>query len=293
MSVAEEDDDVSEKSSKLLKGCGIGCAVVLFLVALAATIGYVRVKQSIKGLTDALASHDQLVTLHGEVERHVPAADGSISAASIERFLVIRESLSQPQAEVEEMLADFPPDELFEDKRAWPIIRAALGMLGELLDQIGGYINARNQALIEAEMGLGEYMYIYSTAYYSWLGHSPEDAPVITKKTDPTSGKKTGEPILDDESSYSADRVRRRYRQAMLAMMRNQLAAIPEAGGEWYTMLADEIELLADRPGRIAWQEGLPATIEGSLTPYRERFKATYSEVTNPFEIPMNEEDWE
>jgi hypothetical protein len=290
MSVLEEDA-VSEGPSKLRKGCFIGCSVVLFLVALIATIGYVRVKQSIKGLTDAMASHDQLVALYGEAESYVPSAYGSISADSIERFLVIRESLRQPQAEVEEMLAEFPPDELFEDKRAWPIIRAAIGMLGELLDQIGGYINVRNQALIEAEMGLGEYTYIYSIAYYSWLGHSPEDAPVVTKRTDPTSGKKTGEPILDDESSYSADRVRRRYRQAMLAMMRSQLAAIPEAGSEWYTMLSGEINRLSNQPGRVAWQDGLPAVIKVSLTPYRERFEATYSKVTNPFEIPMDEKE--
>ena len=43
------------------------------------------------------------------------------------------------------------------------------GMVGNM----GEFTQLRNQALLDQDMGLGEYIWIYVLVYNSWLGHPP------------------------------------------------------------------------------------------------------------------------
>ena len=43
-----------------------------------------------------------------------------------------------------------------------------------------------------------------------------------------------------------------------------------------------------DDRDRVLWQDALPAQIAASLEPYAERLEATYSPVSNPFELLRN-----
>ena len=58
-------------------------------------------------------------------------------------------------------------------KSVFQVMGSGVGMAQD----IGHLFEARNQALLDKGMGIGEYTYIYILAYYSWLGHSPDDGP--------------------------------------------------------------------------------------------------------------------
>ena len=53
-------------------------------------------------------------------------------------------------------------------------------------------------------------------------------------------------------------------------------------------VLAEVKALEADRY-RLPWRDGVPAVIEASLKPYRERLEAGYSRMANLFEIAVDQ----
>jgi len=285
---------------KWLIGCGIGC-VALIVVGVAVTLSFVIwLRGTFEGVTEAIASHEEIVSTFGEIEEFAPAPGGAIPPDRLERFLAVRESLVEAQAGLDTLFADFPPDEFLDEKDSvLKKILAAIGMVASLINPIGEYVDQRNQALLEQEMGLGEYVYIYSIAYHSWLGRSPDDGPVITKETGPGRGNERGRRIMDDEeATYGPQQVRRRYRRYLLAILRNQLDSLPAASAseetdEWRQELVSEINRFESHPMRVLWQDGLPDTIEASLAPYRRALEERYHASTNCFELPPAEgEDW-
>jgi len=286
---------MAQQRSRLLLGCGVGCGLVIVVLVVLSLAGSFYVSRFFSEAREAGRSWRELVSAHGEAEQFVPAPDGAVPAERVELFLSVRESLREPQARLHAVFADFPPDDMLEEKRAFFVIVGALRGIAGLIGPIATYIDERNRALLAAGMGPGEYAYIYGTAYYSWLGHSPADGPLITKDT--------GEPwragapprLFDDpDSSFGPGQVRRRYRRCTLAMLRNQLAALPQTGlsedGEaWRTGLAAEIRRFESRPDAVAWEKGLPPAVEASLEPFRARFAATWDAATNPLEFPRRD----
>jgi hypothetical protein len=170
-------------------------------------------------------------------------------------------------------------------------IQVGLSALGGLVDRLGAYLQARNRALLQEDMGAGEYVYIYTLAYYSWLGHTPGEGP-------PEGGDRVQ---VEDLELFGERAVRRRYRRYVLGMVRGQLASLGaerEAGdGEaWRTALKAQLRQLELDPGHILWEDGLPAEIEASLRPFRGRLEETYGPGTNRLELPLAEhevpEEW-
>lgn len=290
---------MASKRSKWLIGCGAGCG--LFVIAVIAIVVAVMVYlgNSFEGVGKAEQSYRELVSLHGEVEEFVPPPDGTVPAARVELFLSVREALREPQRELAGVLADFPPDDVVgEDRVLFVIFGVVRGITG-LVGPITGYMDQRHRLLQEAGMGPGEYVYIYSVAYYSWLGQLPGQGPLITKNVGGSLRDGKGDPLFDDEGSpFNADRTRRRYRHYMLSLLRNQIAGLPAPGSSpesdaWRSALAEEIRRFESRPDRVAWQDGLPPAVEASLEPYRARFEATWDGTTNVFELPLREsESW-
>lgn len=278
------------KASKWFMGCGIGCAVVLILIIGLCAVGVRFVNRQFAEFGEVARSQEELLKSYGEAEAFAPPPDGSIPADRIEVFLSVREKLREPQGEVEALVADFPPDDLLRQEKSFRTVFKVLQSIVDLMKPVMAYVDARNDALLEAEMGLGEYVYIYSLAYYSWLGRPLEDGPVFQKQAE---GVRAGEKILSKgDSPFSPDQVRRRYRRYMLSILRNQLDSLPAgAGDEWRTRLQEEIGRFEGNPGRVAWKDGLPTAIESSLAPYRERFEGSYHAVTNPFEMPLRENE--
>ncbi|MBN2171673.1 MAG: hypothetical protein JW819_10190 [Candidatus Krumholzibacteriota bacterium] len=282
---------MASRGTKWLVGCGAAGGAVILIVIL---VGYFLVRGAIREVRQVVEVQQELVERLGAPESFVPAADGDVPPDRLDRFLAVRASLLGPGDRLRDGLADFPPDEMLDgDVGARDVLRT-LRSLGDLLSPIIGYLNARNRALIDQEMGLGEYLYIYSSAYYSLLGHSPGDGPVLRK------GPDAGERLFegDGEGTFDSDKTWDRYRRVMIEILGNQLAALPDAdtgeAGAWRERLREEIARLRRDDRHVPWSDGLPPALAASLTPRAERLEESYRADLNCFELaPMDREEWE
>jgi hypothetical protein len=281
---------------KWLTGCGIGCGVLLLAGIGACVAGALFMKHTFRGIEKAAESQEALVGELGGVEDYAPPGDGAPAADRLEMFVQIREGTADARREVDAAAARLPPPELSEEEAVIGKIRLGLDVLGDLIDSIGTYLQARNHALMERGMGLGEYVYLYSLTYHSWLGHPPGEAPEMRQGPD---GVRVG--VFDDNNAlFSEEAVRRRYRRYVLGMVREQMASVgPESvaaeAETWRTRLEREIQRLEVDPGRVLWQDGLPEDLETALEPFRQRLEATWSASTNRVELPLAEHEtpWE
>jgi hypothetical protein len=287
----------SRGSRSWVKGCAVGCVLLLLLIALVGAGGYVLVNwaaERIKGIETVM---ETVRERHGDIGDFCPDPDGSVSPERLEAFLKVRELMAPARTEAERTLA------LLSDGGRESLPRVRGGILGRLwgwavgvrtaeagaglLPQLLQFVSRRGEALLEAEMGLGEYYYIYSVVYYSWLGKSPADGPAF-----PFMGG-DGDTGGRDEFAAREHRrelVLRRLNRLVLPMLRRQLAALDaapraRASAEWRARLAAEIEAMEESSYRIPWREGLPASVESSLRPFRGRLSASYSAMCNPLEV--------
>jgi len=281
---------------KWLTGCGIGCGVLLLAGIGACVVGALVMKHTFRGIEKAAESQEALVGELGGVDDYVPPGDGAPAADRLEMFVQVREVTADARREVEAAAARLPPPGLSEEEAVIGRIRVGLDLLGDLIDSIGTYVEARNHALLERGMGLGEYVYLYTLTYNSWLGHSPGEAPETREGPD---GVRVG--VFDDNHAlFSEEAVRRRYRRYVLGMVHEQMASVrPESGAAeaepWRARLEREIQRLEVDPGRVLWQDGLPEAIEAALEPFQQRLEATWSASTNRVELPLAEHEtpWE
>lgn len=268
-----------------LKGCGVGCGFLVFALVLVAGGCFLVAHKKFRELREAVASQERLIERFGKVEEFTPPKNGAPAEDRVELFLAIREQLGPSRRELEAELADFPPDSAAEGEEGFVVAFSVLADLGSLLGPVGRYVEARNELLLGEGMSLGEYLYIYSLAYYSWLGHSPEDGPVITKE-----GPAKGERWLsgDDDSSFSPRKLRDSYHRMALAFAENQLKSLGEgeAGRE---EVAQEVEALRSDAGRVLWQDGVPPAVLNVLEPYHDPLETSYSPSVNCFELAQGE----
>jgi hypothetical protein len=274
-------------AKRWLKGCAIGCGVVLLLGGVACWVTVSMVKGLFQGLRQAQESAVALKDDLGGVEAYTPPPDGSIAPERLKVFLEVREVCRPERDGLEQAIADFPVEELSDESvGGFEKLRRGVGAVSRVLDGLGRYLTSRNQALQKTRMGLGEYTYVYSVAYYSFLGHRPAEGPAFVRD-----GREV--PILEhSDSPLSPPQVRRRYRRYLVPMLKRQLAAAEEGqleAGDWRERLAAEIRRLEEDPERVAWQDGLPEAIAASLEPFREELEAAYSRTTNPAELPFAE----
>jgi hypothetical protein len=235
---------------------------------------------TIRPLHQALETRETLAELYGAQDGFTPPADGAVPAERMEVFLGVRERLAESCARLTESTSaidyveDFewvaqPPGRDDVLGSLWKRGRAAFG----LEPRRGEFWRARNEALLDAGMGLGEYSYIFVLAYASDL------APAQRAE---------GDLVIE------AVKVLPRVRRLLLETLRRQLATV-EAGptvprdGAWAEELASEIGRLEQDPRRIPWMDGLPARIGASIAPYRERLDALHCEATLGLELIRNE----
>jgi hypothetical protein len=273
---------VNDTRKKWLIGCGIGCAVVLLLLILGGVGLFQFFKSTFIDFKHAGESQKNLFAQYGEVSEFAPPADGGIPAARLDAFLEVRGSLDDVR---NELLASFrtlqeldrKEEEEKSFKMAWSAVKSGVGF-GRL---IGRFISTRNDALLSQEMGLGEYTYIYIVAYHSWLQHPmtlgfdsyDEDADI------------PGQAVPSDYA--------RRLHDDLLAMLRNQLGALDEAGdpGGLRDSLEAEISLMEEERYRLPWQDGLPEAVIRSLELYRPLLEQSYSPFLGVLELAVDENE--
>lgn len=285
----------SSSTKKWLIGCGIGCGVVIVIAALLVTGGVLYVRSLVKGFEDSEAMLKTLTAQHGRVNEFCPSPEGGIGPDRMEAFLQAREATLSLREKLENTI-----DTLSEGKFKGEVDEGSGGsVLNKLrlgfgmVPQIAEFFKVRTQALLDANMGLGEYYYIYTIAYYSWLQKPISEGPSL-KFGD---GEEFRFEDWDDEEAQQLqeDVLRRRLNRMLLSMLRNQQEKLArdefaEVSAEWKEQLAAEIEALEADSHRIAWEKALPDIIESSLAPFRSRLESSYSAFLTAIELSVEQQ---
>lgn len=282
-------------TKKWLVGCGIGCAAIIVILIVLGVGGYMFFKNMIGEFQEQEELMKTLTERYGQIRDFSPEADGTIPSGRIEAFLAVREAsapyrekLDASMQELEEK-ATQSEVEVKRPKNIFEMVRLGFG----LIPQIAEFLRSRNQALLDAEMGMGEYYYIYATAYFCWLGKSPEDGPGF-EVMEEGGGSRLGDRDTEAIREERRDSMLRRLHRSLLPMLENQREKLVSSGlaetmPEWKESLDAEIQAMEEDRFRLPWEDGLPKAIEESLAPYRSRLEQSYIFMTNPFELDIEQ----
>jgi hypothetical protein len=282
----------SNTTKKWLVGCGIGCAVIILILIVLGIGGYMFFKNLIGEFS---AQEELMATLterYGEIRDFCPEPDGSIGPSRIEAFLSVREASALFREKLETSMqelqdrAEQSEIEIKKPRNIFEMVKLGFG----LIPQIAEFLKSRNQALLDAEMGMGEYYYLYAIVYFSWLEKRPEDGPDFEVMGPEDSETRFGERDREEILEERRDSMLRRLHRVLLPMLQNQrekLSArgVTEALSEWEGLLDAEIQAMEEDRFRLPWEGGLPNAIKTSLEPYRDRLEQSYNRLTNPFEL--------
>ena len=283
----------SSTASKWLIGCGIGCAVVIVLLVFAGVGGFFFVKNIVKVFEETEAIADALTERYGGIKDFCPDPGGAIGPERVEAFLSVRKSMELAKEKLESsiiILSDEKRESQFKEEPSPGVLTKIKTGFG-IIPLIAEFYTRRNQALLDAEMGLGEYYFIYVVSYYSWLGKSPGDGLEynLVDEDDEKRGvywrRRRNEDLEDRQ-----DDVLKQFHRQVLPMLKNQLAKLTRIDvspirDPWRETLAAEIEAMEADRLRLLWQDGLPDVLEASLKPFRGRLEVSYSKVLNALEM--------
>jgi len=197
--------------------------------------------------------------------KYTPAIDGSVPSQRIEGFIRVREALQPNCSDYQDFMDDLIGlDAIEKNQEMSPVKKVSKGIGGiinmfTVAPKFLEFVEARNRSLLDEEMGLGEYIYIYLAAYGEKLAN---------ESASPYSGM--------DEAYISP-----RTRDEFVLILRNQLSALEAAGQETSPegLIADlrgEIEALEDGSHSSPWPNGPTGVTGESLAPYREQLAELY-----------------
>jgi len=283
----------SSSTKKWLIGCGIGCGVVIIIVVILLASGYFFVKNIVDEFKNTEAMTEVLTERFGRITDYCPDPDGAIRPERIEAFLSARDAFAPIRERIAKSLEILSQRKHLDDvevgkpRSMLTMLRLGFG----IIPQTAEFIKTRNEALLGAEMGLGEYYYIYVVTYYSWLGKNPEDGPGF-QIVGPDEERDYDYWDREDSKEMRRERLLRRLNRMLLPMLHNQLKKLteesePKASEEWRQMLKKEIETLEQDKERLLWQDSLPEVIALSLTPYKDQLEASYNLMTNLLEVTI------
>ncbi|MCP4155111.1 MAG: hypothetical protein GY757_45725 [bacterium] len=297
-----------KKTSKWALGCGIGCGVIILLIVLVVAGGYYLIKDTITAFEETSETMERLVKLHGEAKDYCPNPDGTINAPRMEAFLKVRESLTpmldEMNKELELFISKIERSHKENDESMMTVVSISRSVL-KIIPRLGKYYTYRNKKLIEVDMGLGEYFYIYSLAYYSYLGKSPNDGPDLSffEKHQKSGGfdisniRAEKEPGQNRHSKEAKEKRKRKFYshvgRIILTLMQNQLEKLnqttttAEQDG-WLKTLTEEVAAMEKDPTRLPWKDGLPEVLENSMKDFKKRLEQSYRAVLNPIELTVS-----
>lgn len=285
----------SSSTKKWLIGCGIGCGVVILIAVILLASGYFFIKNIVDEFKDTEAMTEVLTERFGRIPDFCPDPEGTIRPERIEAFLSARDGFASVRERITKSMEalsrgrDKDEVEVEKPKSVLTMMRLGFG----IIPQAAEFIKTRNEALLDSEMGLGEYYYIYVVAYYSWLGKALTDGPDF-QIAGPDEEDDFGYGVREDSKERRRERLLRRLNRMLLPMLHNQLEKLiaeggAKASGEWRQTLEEEIEALEEDRERLLWQDSLPEVIEASLRPYRDQLEASYNPMTNPLEVMIEQ----
>lgn len=279
-------------TKKWLVGCGIGCGAILLIAIVLGITGFMFFKNIVDEFKDTEETMKVLTERYGKITDYCPHPDGSIPAGRIEAFLTVREAFSESRKKLESSMqaienrSTAPEIDVKKPQNVLQMVKLGFGLVPKLAE----FMKGRNQALLDAEMGMGEYYYIYVIAYFSWLKKNPEEGPDFQISESGEEGIRWGEQDRERVREARRDLLLRQMHGMVLPQLHNQLdklvsGEISEAQTEWKAALEEEIRAMEEDRYRLPWQDGLPDVIEVSLRPYRTRLEQSYNAMTNPIEL--------
>lgn len=278
---------MEETTKKWVTGCAIGCGLVVVIGCLLVLGSYLGVKKMIRAAKETKAGMDSVTERFGSAADFAPDPTGRVPPERIEAFLLVRELSSPERGRLEASLAQLSGTDTGSNQTVGRIVQSVQAGMG-FLPQMMAYINSRNAAFLEANLGLGEYLYLYALIYESWLEKPVDDGPPFVLVGGEVESSGWSESDVRDRR---AAEIRKRLNRTSLPMLQNQLAAattaVPPMDPEWVESLRTEILLLESEPARLPWQDGLPPQTAASLDPFFEALDASYSPLCHPVELAV------
>jgi len=162
-----------------------------------------------------------------------------------------------------------------------------------IISLIAEFYTRRNQGLLDAEMGMGEYYFIYVLSYYSWLGKSPGDGLEYNLVDEDKEERGVyWRRRRSEDLENRLDVVLKQLNRQILPMLQNQFAKLTRIDvspirDPWRETLRAEIEAMEADRFRVPWQDGLPDVLKASLKPFRGRLETSYNKVLNALEMAL------
>ena len=271
---------MSNTTTKVLAGCGVGCLLVTVALGGLAWMGYRWAKTAAEVVEAAERAEDRLEAEYGLVREFMPPA-GPVAADRVEAFLAVRELMAPQRTALKESVEALAPAAgkggAVGGLRA---ARAGISMAPRVLE----FAKVRNEALLEVGMGPGEYAWIYWLTYHAWLGHPAGESLMsdIMEMRSESDGS-----VQMRFQGMDTEQITWQLRRDVRAMLRNfeqALSADPERT-ELSELVAAELAAIEADPERMPWEDGPPEAFAVGLEPYRDRLEESYSPATNPFEL--------
>jgi len=260
---------VAGPGKKWLIGCGLGCGIPILLLLLVTIGGGIFM---MKPFNKAVDTQKELSATYGKRSDYVPAA-GGLNPERLEKFMNVRRELVPYCDNFNEISAKFEEMEKLdaggEEPSKGEVFNAVGNMMSAVMGiagNIGRFTATRNDALLNQDMGLGEYIWIYTLVYNSWLEHPPN--------TD-FEERKNGE--------YSAEEKR-----VIQQLMRSHAQALTEVGRteEAVAWTAEAGHLERSEGTGVPWvAHQLPEAVSQALEPYRTELAELYCQATSSFEF--------
>ncbi len=282
----------SSSTKKWLIGCGIGCGAIALIVIILVMGGFFFIRNIVQDFRSSDELMDTLVEVFGEIEEYCPPPNGAIDPQRLEAFLAVREAMTPVREGLEQslrILQESDDERLGEKERRSVFKKISTGF--GLISQIADFNRARIQALLDAEMGMGEYYYLYTLSYYSWLGKPILDGHDFQIRSD-DEGFRFNDWESEESDEIRKDMTLRWLHRIILPMLHNQYeklteGEIPQAQRQWQRALETEVAAMESNRYRLVWQDGLPEVIVKSLEPFKQRLETSYSPLTNGMEIAL------
>lgn len=283
---------MASTTQKWFIGCGIGCGLMILITAVIGGGLFFAVKDVVKDGKSIEESNDAMIAAFGMPDEFTPQASGAIAPERMEIFLASRQASVVSMDEMAGILTTLDNDDSKGPAAVLAKIKAGLTLVPAVLT----FINDRNESLVENGMGDGEYLYIYSLAYFAYLDKDLTDGPGFQMSGDDgddgdgVSWNVSTSSDAKDVRGKREKRVRTQLHQLQMSFLMNQIRAMGESSGLDDGLRAEleaEKNAMNGARRRLLWEDGLPPAIEASLVLYAEDLNASYRPILNVIEIGL------